>query len=56
MDGRIKRTDTASKIIKAAPQAVYRAFMDPKELVTWLPPEGMEGRMRSTHGKAACIT
>jgi uncharacterized protein YndB with AHSA1/START domain len=45
MEDRPKRTDTASRIIKAPPQAVYRAFMDPKALAVWLPPEGMEGRI-----------
>lgn len=45
MNNKSKRIDTASRIIKAPPQAVYRAFMDPKALVAWLPPEGMEGRI-----------
>lgn len=45
MNDRTKRIDTVSRIIKAPPQTVYRAFMDPKELVAWLPPEGMEGRI-----------
>lgn len=45
MKGEFKRKDTASRIIKAPPPAIYRAFMDPKALVLWLPPEGMEGRI-----------
>ena len=45
MHDRSKRTDTASRRIKAPPLAVYRAFMDPQALVAWLPPEGMEGRI-----------
>lgn len=36
-----KRTDSASKVIKASPQAIYRAFVDPQALVSWLPPHGM---------------
>lgn len=45
MKNKSNRIDTASRIIKAVPQAVYQAFMDPKALVTWLPPKGMEGRI-----------
>lgn len=36
-----KRTDTASKVITASPQTIYQSFMDPKALISWLPPEGM---------------
>ena len=32
-----------SKIIKARPEEVYRAFVDPAMLVAWLPPAGMTG-------------
>lgn len=32
-----------SQIIKAPPQAVYQAFMDPAVLVEWLPPAEMTG-------------
>lgn len=39
------RTDTASRIIRASPQTIYEAFVDPGALVAWLPPEGMTGRM-----------
>lgn len=39
-----RRTDTASRVIKAAPDVLYRAFLDPAALVQWLPPEGMTGR------------
>lgn len=39
------RTDTASRVIAASPQAIYRAFVDPEALVAWLPPEGMTGRI-----------
>lgn len=45
MKDKIKRKDTASRIIKAPPSAIYQAFMDPNVLVLWLPPEGMEGRI-----------
>lgn len=40
-----RRTDTASRVIKASPQTIYRAFVDPEAWVSWLPPEGMQGHM-----------
>ena len=39
------RVDSASRIIAASPAAIYRAHMDPQALVSWLPPEGMTGRV-----------
>jgi uncharacterized protein YndB with AHSA1/START domain len=39
------RTDTASRLVRASPDAVYRAFMDPGSLIAWLPREGMSGRV-----------
>lgn len=38
-----KRTDSASKIIRASPRMIYKAFVEPENLVRWLPPKGMEG-------------
>lgn len=40
-----KRTDTASRVIRATPQAVFEAFVDPEILISWLPPKGMTGRI-----------
>jgi uncharacterized protein YndB with AHSA1/START domain len=40
-----KRTDAASRVIKAAPRTIYQAFIDPAALMSWLPPEGMTGRI-----------
>lgn len=39
------RTDRASRLIKATPAAIYRAFVDPQALVAWLPPAGMTGHI-----------
>lgn len=39
------RTDAATRFIRASPEALYRAFVDPEALVAWLPPEGMSGRI-----------
>ncbi|MGH7458653.1 MAG: SRPBCC family protein [Longimicrobiaceae bacterium] len=40
-----RRTDSASRVIAASPQTIYRAFVDPEALVSWLPPEGMTGQV-----------
>src|SRR5258706_13441313 len=37
-----KRTDTASGVIMASPQKIYRAFLDPEAVASWRPPEGMK--------------
>lgn len=39
------RTDEASRIIAAAPAAIWSALVDPSAVVVWLPPEGMTGRI-----------
>lgn len=39
------RTDTASRLVKASPGAVYNAFVDPAVLARWLPPKGMRARI-----------
>jgi uncharacterized protein YndB with AHSA1/START domain len=39
------RTDRAKRLVRAAPEAVYRAFLDPEALMAWLPPQGMSGRV-----------
>lgn len=33
-----------SRLIQAAPPAIYRALLDPGALVTWRPPAGMKAR------------
>jgi uncharacterized protein YndB with AHSA1/START domain len=38
------RTDTAGRVIAAAPDRVYAALTDPDALSVWLPPTGMTGR------------
>jgi uncharacterized protein YndB with AHSA1/START domain len=40
-----KRTDSASRVVKASPQTIYKAFVDPGALVSWLPPQGMIGHI-----------
>lgn len=40
-----KRIDSASRFIKASPNAIYQAFLNPEALVLWLPPKGMSGHI-----------
>lgn len=37
----------ASRVIKAAPEALYEAFIDPVILVAWLPPAEMTGEFHA---------
>ncbi len=39
------RIDRGSGVIAAGPATVYRALLDRESLETWLPPEGMRGRV-----------
>jgi uncharacterized protein YndB with AHSA1/START domain len=40
-----KRIDSATRVIKASPETLYKAFVNPKALVSWLPPKGMKGHI-----------
>jgi uncharacterized protein YndB with AHSA1/START domain len=40
-----KRIDSASRVIKASPQTIFKAFVDPDALVSWLPPKDMKGHI-----------
>ena len=40
-----RRTDSASRVIAASPDTIYRAFVDGRAWERWLPPEGMSGRI-----------
>jgi len=42
----MSRTDSATRIIDATPEAVYAALTEPEALAAWLPPSGMAGEMR----------
>ncbi|HJU10111.1 MAG TPA: SRPBCC domain-containing protein [Candidatus Binataceae bacterium] len=39
------RTDSATRTIKASPETIFRALMDPDAVVAWLPPAGMRGQI-----------
>jgi|APCry1669190731_1035312.scaffolds.fasta_scaffold22407_2 uncharacterized protein YndB with AHSA1/START domain len=40
-----RRTDSASRIIAASAESIYRAFVDPVAWPQWLPPDGMTGHI-----------
>ena len=40
-----------SRFIKANPDEVYAAFMDPAALLTWMPPGEMTGRLHDFDGR-----
>ena len=44
-------TTRASRLIPAAPEAVWDALMDPGILVQWLPPGDMTGQMHAFDGR-----
>ncbi|HEX4412711.1 MAG TPA: SRPBCC domain-containing protein, partial [Lacipirellulaceae bacterium] len=35
------------RVLKAPPERVYRAFLDPEAMVKWLPPKGFTGKVHS---------
>jgi len=47
----MSRSTRTSRLIRAAPDAVYGAFVDPEALIEWLPPAGMTGRLHSFDGR-----
>ena len=39
------RTHSASRLIRASPETIYRAFIRPEAMAAWRPPEGMRARI-----------
>jgi uncharacterized protein YndB with AHSA1/START domain len=39
------RTDSASRVIRAAPQSLYQALLDPVAVAAWRPPQGMKAEI-----------
>jgi uncharacterized protein YndB with AHSA1/START domain len=39
------------RVLRAKPERVYRAFIDPDAMVKWLPPNGFTGRMHHLEAK-----
>jgi uncharacterized protein YndB with AHSA1/START domain len=39
------------RVLKAAPEKVYRAFLDPETMAKWLPPNGFTGKVHEMDAK-----
>ena len=39
------------RVLRAAPETVYRAFLDPAAMVKWLPPNGVTGKVHEMDAK-----
>jgi uncharacterized protein YndB with AHSA1/START domain len=39
------------RVLRAPPERVYRAFLDPKAMVKWLPPHGFTGEVHRSDAK-----
>lgn len=39
------------RVLRASPQRVYRAFLDPDALAKWLPPHGFTGKVHSSDAR-----
>ena len=39
------------RVLKAPPERVYRAFLDPEAMVKWLPPHGFTGKVHHLEAK-----
>src|SRR5262245_56916103 len=39
------------RVLRAAPQKVYRAFLDPDAMAKWLPPNGFTGKVHQMDAK-----
>ncbi|MFC6993257.1 SRPBCC family protein [Haladaptatus sp. GCM10025707] len=42
---------TVSRVIKAPPERVYEAFLDPDQLAAWLPPTGFSATVHHQNPK-----
>src|ERR687891_148520 len=39
------------RVLRATPERVYRAFLDPDAMVKWLPPNGFTGKVHEMNAK-----
>jgi len=44
-------TVTLHRVLRAPPERIYRAFLDPDALAKWLPPHGFTGRVLSLEAR-----
>lgn len=40
-----RRIDMASRVLRASPQTIYKALLDPDAVAAWRPPNGMTGKI-----------
>jgi uncharacterized protein YndB with AHSA1/START domain len=40
------------RVLRAPPERIYRAFLEPEAMVKWLPPHGFTGKVHSIEAKA----
>ncbi len=52
-EGRIMPTNTVRlhRVLHAAPETIYRAFLDPEAMAKWLPPNGFTGKVHEMDAK-----
>jgi uncharacterized protein YndB with AHSA1/START domain len=43
------------RVLRATPERVYRAFLDPDAMVKWLPPHGFTGKVHELNAKVGGI-
>ncbi|MGE0748138.1 MAG: SRPBCC domain-containing protein [Rhodospirillales bacterium] len=46
------RVDAGARLIKASPQAIYRAYLDPAAVARWRPPAGMSAVVHAFDARA----
>jgi uncharacterized protein YndB with AHSA1/START domain len=47
MEPHMPNTIRVHRVLRATPERVYRAFLDPDAMVKWLPPNGFTGKVLS---------
>ena len=44
------------RVLRAAAEKVYRAFLDPDAITKWLPPNGFTGKVHQMDAKVGGVT
>jgi hypothetical protein len=50
------RTITLHRVLKAPPERVYRAFLDPEAMCKWLPPKGFVAQVQEMDAREGGVT